>query len=166
MLLRLATPKDLPAVVALERLEESRKFVGQWSEERHRAAQASTDARYYVYEAEPGKLSAYAILRGLDEASGSLELKRLVVHPPGQGMGRKILQELMHIAFEQFHAHRLFLDVFEDNHRAQHLYRSLGFVEEGVLREAAERGGRFWSLHLMSMLDREFFARSGEPVHS
>jgi RimJ/RimL family protein N-acetyltransferase len=158
MLLRLANTEDIPAIVALERLPESGRFVGQWNEERHRATVFSADARYFVGETESGGLCAYAILRGLAEDSGSIELKRLVVHPPGQGLGRQILSELLRIAFEEFAAHRVFLDVFSDNPRAVHLYKSLGFVEEGLLREAARREGAYCSLHLLSLLDREWVA--------
>jgi RimJ/RimL family protein N-acetyltransferase len=161
MLLRLATQEDVPAMVALERMEESKRFVGQWSEERHRETLSSVDARYFVHESATGTLSGYAILRGLAEASGSIELKRLVVDPPGQGLGRRILEELLHIAFGQLRAHRVFLDVFEDNPRAIHLYRSAGFEQEGVMREAALREGRYCSLHLLSMIDREYEGRRG-----
>jgi diamine N-acetyltransferase len=167
MLLRPAHPEDIPALIALERLPESARFVGQWSEERHRATLLSSDACYFVSYAEspianppdPCPLHAFAILRGLAETSGSIELKRLVVHPPGQGLGRQILIELLAIAFGQFHAHRLFLDVFDDNLRAFHLYRSLGFVEEGRMREAAFHSSSYRSLRLLSMLDREYAAR-------
>ena len=69
------------------------------------------------------------------------------------------MEELIRMAFAEFGAHRLWLDVFEDNARARHLYKSLGFVYEGTLREAARRGTEFCSLHLMSMLDREYAAR-------
>jgi len=161
MLLRPATPEDISAIVALERQPESSQFVGQWSEERHRATLASADARYYVSPASTGDLRAYAILRGLSETSRSIELKRLVVHPPGQRLGRPILAELIRIAFEELHAHRLFLDVFADNARALRLYSSFGFVEEGLMREAALRDGQYCSLHLLSLLDREYAARKG-----
>ena len=152
---------------ALERLPASAEFVGQWSEDRHRATLASQDARYYVSDDDSGEavasvtkhLRAFAILRGLAETSRAIELKRLVVHPPGQGLGRRILGELIQIAFEELQAHRLFLDVFDDNARARHLYLSLGFVEEGLLREAALREGEFCSLRLMSLLDREYAVR-------
>jgi diamine N-acetyltransferase len=167
MLLRPATLADIAAIAALERLPESTRYVGQWSEERHRANLASTDARYLVSDAESNgagessapKLCAFAILRGLAETSRAIELKRLVVHPPSQGLGRQILAELLRIAFEELDAHRFFLDVFDDNARARHLYQSLGFVEEGLLREAALRDGQFCSLRLMSLLDREYAAQ-------
>jgi diamine N-acetyltransferase len=159
MLLRPATPGDLPRIIDLERMPESRRFVGQWSEERHRATLASPDARYFVSETESGELQAFAILRGLAESSRSIELKRIVVATPERGLGRRILEELMRSAFHEFGAHRLFLDVFEDNARARHLYQSLGFVYEGTLREAALRDGEYCTLRLMSVLDREYAAR-------
>ena len=159
MRLRPATLADIPAIVALEQLPESVRFVGQWSEERHRATLAGADARYYVCESDSGQLSGFAILRGLAETSGSIELKRLVVHPPGQGLGKQLGAELLAIAFGEFQAHRFFLDVFDDNLRARHLYQSFGLVDEGLLREAALRNGQYRSLHLMSLLDREYTAR-------
>jgi RimJ/RimL family protein N-acetyltransferase len=85
-------------------------------------------------------------------------LKRLVVASPGKGLGRQIVKQLMQIVFEEFKAHRMYLDVYEDNARARHVYESLGFVYEGIMREAGERDGEFISLYLMSMLDREYHA--------
>ncbi len=158
MLLRPAIPADIPRIIDLERLPESRLFVGQWSEERHQQTMAGGDARYYVREAEDGNIQAFAILRGLRENSRSIELKRIAVATPGRGLGRQILEELMCIAFNEIKAHRLFLDVFENNPRARHLYESLGFVYEGTLREAACRDGEYYTLRLMSMLDREYAA--------
>ena len=156
MLLRLATSSDLDAIVALERTPVAREFVGQWSEDRHRATLDSTDARYYVSETEAAEIQAYAILRGLREDSHAIELKRIVVAVPGRGLGRRILQELQRIAFLELGAHRLFLDVFEDNARARYLYETLGFRYEGIMREAAQRDGRWCNLHLMSMLESEY----------
>src|SRR6266568_8580269 len=109
MPLRPAVPADIPRIVALERTPHGRNFVGQWSEERHLATLTGGDARYFVSETESGELQAYAILRGLSEESGSIELKRVVVSTPERGLGRKILEELISIAFDGFHAHRLFL---------------------------------------------------------
>lgn len=156
MPLRPATLADLPALVALERTPVAREFVGQWSEERHRATLTGGDARYYVSESESGGLTGYAILRGLAESSHAIEIKRIVVAAPGQGLGRRILTELMRIAFRELHAHRLFLDVYDDNARARHVYESLGFVYEGVMRDAAQRDGVWHNLHLMSMLASEY----------
>lgn len=159
MNLRAAVVGDLPGIVALERAETARRFVGQWSAERHRATMMGGDARYFVAESEAGEVTAYAIMRGLSEDSGAVELKRIVVGSPGGGLGRTILTELVRIVFEELKAHRMFLDVYEDNTRARHLYESLGFVYEGVMRDAAQRDGAYFDLRLMSMLEGEYAAR-------
>jgi len=156
MLLRLATPQDVPAIIALERTPVAREFVGQWSEERHAATFEGGDARYYVSETEWGEVQAYAILRGLQETSRAIELKRIVVAVPERGLGRRMLKELMRITFRELGAHRFYLDVYEDNARARHVYESLGFRYEGVMREAANRDGHWCNLHLMSILESEY----------
>lgn len=158
-LLRPAVSADIPHIVALERTPLARNFVGQWTEERHRAALTGDDARYLVSDSASGEVAAYAILRGLAETSGAIELKRLVVAVPGRGLGRKILEELIAIAFEEIRAHRFFLDVYEDNARARHLYENLGLVYEGTLRDAARRENGYCNLLVMSQLDREYAAR-------
>jgi diamine N-acetyltransferase len=109
-----------------------------------------------VNETEWGEIQAYAILRGIQEDSRSIELKRIVVAVPERGLGRLILKELQRIAFHELGAHRLFLDVYEDNARARHLYESLGFRYEGIMRDAAQRDGRWCNLHLMSILEYEY----------
>jgi diamine N-acetyltransferase len=156
MLLRPASPADLPHIVALERLPESRRYVGQWTEEHHVRALAGPDARYYVHEDEHGQIQAYVILLGFEEGHASIEFKRFVVAEPGHGLGRCLLAELLRIVFEEIGVHRFFLDVVEDNHRARHLYQSFGFTEEGILREATQRDGQWFSLVLMSLLDHEY----------
>lgn len=159
-LLRPAVPADIPGIAALERLPAARDFVSQWSEAQHLEAMAGADARYFVGESESGGIQAFVILRGLADSSGSIQLKRIVVATTGQGLGRKILKELMRMVFREFGAHRLWLDVFDDNAGARHLYESLGFVYEGVLREAGRRGDTFFPLHLMSVQDREYAERT------
>jgi diamine N-acetyltransferase len=156
MHLRHATPADISAIIALERTPMAREYVGQWSEDRHLATLAGGDARYYVSETECGEVQAYAILRGLKEDSRAIELKRIVVAVPERGLGRRMLKELMRIAFRELGAHRFFLDVYDDNARARHLYESLGFQYEGVMREATHREGQWCDLRLMSILESEY----------
>jgi diamine N-acetyltransferase len=156
MFLRLATLDDIPAILALERTPMAREFVGQWTEDRHRATLTGGDARYFVSETEWSEVQAYAILRGINENSGAIELKRIVVAVPERGLGRRMLKELMRIAFGELGAHRLFLDVYEDNARARHLYESLGFQYEGLMRDAARREDSWCNLCLMSILESEY----------
>jgi RimJ/RimL family protein N-acetyltransferase len=75
---------------------------------------------------------------------------------PERGLGRRLLKELMRLAFGELGAHRLFLDVYEDNARARHLYESLGFQYEGLMRDAARREDSWCNLCLMSILESEY----------
>ena len=80
---------------------------------------------------------------------------------PGRGLDRRILKELIRISFKEFHAHWLFLDVYEDNRPARHLYESLGFQYEGVMRDEARRDDAWCNLRLMSLPEDEYAVRNG-----
>jgi RimJ/RimL family protein N-acetyltransferase len=108
----------------------------------------------------------FAILRGLSSPHRNIELKRFVIATPGQGTGSAVLSLVLQFVFDALGAHRLWLDVFEDNARARHVYRKAGFREDGVFREAIYRDGEFHTLVLMSILDREFKALQRTAPHA
>jgi RimJ/RimL family protein N-acetyltransferase len=89
-----------------------------------------------------------------------VELKRIVLQPKGRGLGRASVRLLKQMAFRDLGAHRFWLDVKQLNTRAQHLYLTEGFIEEGRLRESVRAGDGWDSLIVMSMLDREYQART------
>jgi RimJ/RimL family protein N-acetyltransferase len=66
--------------------------------------------------------------------------------------------------FRHHGAHRLWLDVFVTNTRARRLYASLGFREEGLLRDAILRDGEFHSQVLMSLLEHEYTERQPQTA--
>lgn len=158
MQLRHATPQDIPAIADLERIPAYRSFVGNWSIEEHHEKMAGSDCRYLVAEPESGEMAGFAILRGLASPHHSIRLQRIVVAQPERGVGRFMLSGILDYVFREMKAHRLWLDVFETNLRAQHVYQALGFQREGVLREAICRDGEFHTQILMSILDREYAA--------
>lgn len=157
MQMRPARLEDIPAIADMERLPEYRSFVGNWSPEEHRDKMASPDCRYLIAEVASG-VAGFAILRGLASPHRSIRLQRIVVEKPGQGTGRFMLMGIQDFVFRELHAHRLWLDVFETNTRAQRVYESLGFRREGVLREAILRDGEYHTQLLMSILDDEYKA--------
>jgi RimJ/RimL family protein N-acetyltransferase len=163
MIFRNATRDDVAAIASLERTPEFRPFVGNWPIEQHFNNLDDPDARYIVAEDADGSIAAFATLRGLLSEHKSVELKRIVVGKPNRGTGRKLLRAALETAFRDVGAHRLWLDVFETNARARHVYASVGFQTDGIFREAYYRDGQFHSLVLMSMLDREYqVLRPGE----
>jgi RimJ/RimL family protein N-acetyltransferase len=74
----------------------------------------------------------------------------------GKGLADEASKLLLRFAFGTLGLHRVFLQVNVTNQSAIHLYRRLGFVEEGVLRAAVFVEGRFVDRLLLSMLADEF----------
>ncbi|MGC2402414.1 MAG: N-acetyltransferase [Acidobacteriaceae bacterium] len=162
MKFRRATIADIPRICVLERLPQFRTLVGFWPEEHHLKTLADPDASYIVAENPPGQVDAFAILRGLRSEHHAIELKRIVVGTPGQGVGKKLLADVVHRAFTEHCAHRFFLDVFVNNDRARHVYESFGFQTEGIMRDAIYRDRTWHSLVLMSLLESEYRAQKRE----
>jgi diamine N-acetyltransferase len=157
--LRVTQSSDLDFVLRAEADPENRRFILPWERTQHAAALQDPDLAHWVMErSTDGSLIGFVLLAGLMNQHGSLEFRRVVVVEQGYGYGRLVVRLVKRFAFEKRRAHRLWLDVLEDNQRARGLYRSEGFVEEGRLREAVWTGGRYASLVLMAILASEYTA--------
>jgi diamine N-acetyltransferase len=160
MKFRNATQADIAQICALERLPEFRTFVGSWPEDQHTRMLADPDVVYIVAEDEIGRIAGFTIVQGLRSEHRQVELKRIVVRTPNQGVGKGLLTEVADRAFGEYSAHRLFLDVFVTNDRALHVYEDFGFYKEGIMRDAVYRDGTYHSLVLMSLLETEYRSES------
>ncbi|MEY8377643.1 GNAT family protein [Lachnospiraceae bacterium 56-18] len=74
----------------------------------------------------------------------------------GKGIGSWAIRMTCGFAFEQIHLHRLELDVFSFNPRAEQAYLKAGFKREGVLRDAVKDGDTYADDILMAMLEDEW----------
>ena len=72
------------------------------------------------------------------------------------GVGSVLGEILLKLAFDVTKLHTLKLEVFEDNERAIALYKRLGFVEEGRLREFVFRDGRWKDVIVMGITEEEY----------
>jgi diamine N-acetyltransferase len=153
---------DLAFVLQAENHPANATFVEQWSHDRHVAALTDPDFAHRIVERRSdGQPIGYIILVGLKNMHQSLEFRRIVITDKGHGFGRAAVRLVKQLAFEQYHAHRLWLDVRAHNRRAQQLYQSEGFVIEGTLRECVKVDDRFESLVIMSVLSSEYSAATG-----
>jgi len=146
--------EDLAFLMALEAEHHANGWIGQDSEATHRAWLAEAANRYFVIE-HKGERAGFVIVQGVEPVHRNVLVKRLAVSEPGRGVGREALRQVMRLAFTEGNAHRLWLDVYDDNPRARRTYRALGFREEGTLRECVWHGGRFRSLVVMALLESE-----------
>jgi RimJ/RimL family protein N-acetyltransferase len=165
MKFRNGTQADIPHICVLERLPEFRTMVGAWPEDQHMRMLADPDAVYVVAEDQSGRMAGFAILRGLLSEHRQVELKRLVVRTPNQGIGKQLLTQVADRAFREYSAHRVFLEVFVTNDRARHVYENFGFRKEGIMRDAIYRDGLYHSLVLMSLLKPEYQSGSKAPAY-
>jgi diamine N-acetyltransferase len=159
MMIRAALPSDIPQIVAIEQIPEFRSYIGAWPAEEHGRTMAEADAEYFVAVSADQEIHGFVILQGLTSEHRSIHLKRLAVRTPNRGLGRELLQFVTERTFLHHRAHRFWLDVFETNVRARHLYEAHGFRYDGVLRDAILRDGEYHSLVLMSLLDQEYALR-------
>jgi RimJ/RimL family protein N-acetyltransferase len=148
MQIRTATPADAEAIAAAE--EETRRtpglLVGHPGEipvEAYRAkiATLATDGRYIV-AGESGALVGHAFLDPMPmRANAHVFMLTIVVHPGHveRGIGRALLRDLLDWANRDARVGKVELNVRAGNLRAQHLYRSLGFVEEARFRRRVHR---------------------------
>jgi diamine N-acetyltransferase len=151
---------DLDFVTSVEQDQQNRPFITPWERTQHEGAVRFPDFRHFIVEAGAGTEPAgFVILQGCRNPNASVELKRIVLQSKGRGLGRACVRLLKQMAFRDLHAHRFWLDVKTLNTRAQALYASEGFIEEGRLRESVRAGDGWDSLIVMSMLDREYQAR-------
>ena len=155
---RLASPSDVTFVTDLEKQFADTGLVGSDSRPDHEQRMAGGDAAYLIVEHD-GQPAGFVILCGLRSMHRNIELKRIIVSEPGDGVGREALRLVERMVFRDLSAHRLWLDVYSDNERARRAYRAAGFVEEGMMRDCVWSGDRFRSMVLMSILDCEFQAR-------
>ena len=74
----------------------------------------------------------------------------------GRGIGRRCTGFAIQYGFLELNLNRISLQVLATNERALHLYTSLGFREEGRLREAQFKGGDYIDVIQMSLLRAEY----------
>ena len=115
---------------------------------------------YTVVGRESGKPVGRIYISRLDRHSDSLDITKFYIGESelwGRGYGREIMNELLKYCITFLHMERVTLDYYTGNKRASTLYESLGFKSEGIARNATKKDGRYYDLHLMSMLRAEFF---------
>lgn len=94
----------------------------------------------------------------IDHRVGCADFSIMIGHKPswGQGIGRTVTSFVVAFAFDQLNLHRVQLRVLATNERAIHLYRTLGFKDEGCLRHAQYKNGEYIDVLQMAILEDEF----------
>ena len=136
MMVRRATPNDLPFIMATERLDGYDQLVGRWEEPRHREALAAENYAYFISEVD-NESAGFAILRGWNAADRVTLIQRVAIAKPGLGIGTSMMKLIVDCAFQETNVFRLWIGHFTDNIRARRCYQSAGFKPEGITRGSA-----------------------------
>jgi len=71
------------------------------------------------------------------------------------GYGSDTLRTLINYGFNDLNMNRIWCEVW-DNNAALDVYKHIGFVYEGKLRETYFNEGKYWDAHLLGMLKSEY----------
>ncbi|MFD4555772.1 GNAT family N-acetyltransferase [Streptomyces sp. NPDC058469] len=117
-----------------------------------------------VTDPATGELLGEVVLYEWDPAARSCTFRTLIgPRGRGRGIGTEATRLIVGYGFEQLGLHRVQLEVYGHNHRARRVYEKVGFVVEGVRREAQLRDGEWVDEVVMGVLDREWSVHRGYP---
>lgn len=153
--LRPTTVADCGFVVDVEEHPDNAPHVEHWSRAQHEASLDRPGTVHRIIETRGARVG-FVLLEDADDPNDSLLLRRIAVITKGRGHGRTAVLLTARYCFDLLGFHRLWLNVAAENRRAYVLYQRLGFVEEGVARESVKKDGKYVSMRVMSLLDREY----------
>lgn len=123
-----------------------------------------TKLQFTIVKKSIGRPIGRISISRLDRKADSLDITKLYLAGKEnlqQGLGKELMIELLEYCFVFLHMERVTLDYYTGNKAAAALYEKVGFEKEGIARNATKKNGKYYDLHLMSMLRTEFF----EKVH-
>lgn len=133
---------------------------------------------YDTRNAQPDRLDLAVVDKASGQAVGEAVLNdwnggnrscsfRILLGPRGRdrGLGTEVTRLIVGYGFEQLGLHRIELQVYAFNPRAQRVYEKAGFVVEGALRDALRWDGRWVDATVMSILAAEWDQHHGRPRH-
>lgn len=125
--------------------------------------------RFFLLISPGGNIVGENVIHEIDPDTRSANYRVALFHPEdrGHGLGRWMARAAQEVAFGQLGLHRLELQVFSFNPRAERAYLAAGFRREGVRRDAVRDGDGFADEILMAVLEEEWRAENaGSRIHS
>lgn len=121
---------------------------------------ANEDRYDFLIIAPDGRIVGESVINEIDWELRRANFRIAIFHPGerGRGIGSWAVRMTRDFAFEDLKLHRLELDVFSFNPRAERSYCKAGFQREGVLRDAILDGDAYADDILMAMLEDDWKA--------
>ena len=134
---------DLDYVTTLERRNDNREHIGQWSDWEHLDAIEGRNGRGHWMIERDGKRAGYLIAYDCRARDAGFYVKRILVDRKDAGTGGAALAWFVHRAFAQQGASCVWLMVREANVRGRHVYEKLGFARFDPAPDEARRYDAF-----------------------
>ncbi len=118
---------------------------------------------FFLILAPDGKIIGETVINEIDWNLRCANFRIALYHPTerGRGIGTWATEVTRDFAFEKLHLHRLELDVYSFNPRAEKVYRKAGFKREKILKNAIPDGDRYADDIWMSISEEEWKAIKG-----
>ncbi|MBE7106029.1 GNAT family N-acetyltransferase [Bacillus cereus] len=148
---------------------DSEEFLIQWSgnaftyplneQQLDEYTESANTLAFKVIDEETETVIGHISLGQIDNINKSARIGQVLVGDTkmrGRSIGKHMMKAVPHIAFEELKLHRVTLGVYDFNTSAISCYEKIGFVKEGLLRDARKVGDTYWNLWEMSMLEYEW----------
>ncbi|ABW31467.1 GNAT family N-acetyltransferase [Acaryochloris marina] len=122
--LRITKREELECICELEQ-GEMRMFVIPYSLQKHQVEFAKPDVIYKSIWWNEELIGFFILV--LDPDGQSVEFRRIIVSKPEQGLGTIVVRSVDNICSSELGRSRVWLDVFESNERARHVYEKCGY---------------------------------------
>ena len=129
----------------------SESDIGRWIES-HRGR--SDEALFVIADHETDACLGHVGLYGIDHRVRSAEFAIMIGAKDawGRGLGTEISSYICDYGFQWLNLNRIELTVLASNTRAIALYKKLGFLQEGLKRQAQYKAGKYLDVCCMARL--------------
>ncbi len=124
--IRLSTHEDIPFIISCEN-SETHKYLHSWTNDVHKKNMGDKNFIYLSGLDENREIAGYSLLKKSNEKT--IEYMRVASKVPNIGFGKPFMKAVLNYLIQQTSYEKIWLDVYEANERARHVYRSIGFIE-------------------------------------
>ena len=125
MEIRTSLENELELFQRFEKEKDTKDYIIPYTLEKH-IEEFNKPNIVYKTILNRNKIIGFMILN-LEEDKKSVEFRRIVINEKGKGFGIMAIKFLDYIVKEEFVRNRIWLDVFENNKRAIHIYKTCGY---------------------------------------
>jgi len=117
---------------------------------------ANSDSRRDYFMIDNDKIIGEVVLNEMDDHACNIRIAIFNEKDQNKGYGKLAMTQALRVGFKELMLHRIELSVYDFNERGIQLYKKLGFVQEGLLRDAYKDENGYHNEIVMSMLETEF----------